>query len=84
MAPLTDRVEDWKRTVNQMDRDTMKELRKARSELQRATVEAEKWRKRLRRKASVYFVGNDSDCWFIHTGLLPVNTTLSMFSLLFG
>uniref|UniRef100_A0A0X3NUD8 IMD domain-containing protein n=2 Tax=Schistocephalus solidus TaxID=70667 RepID=A0A0X3NUD8_SCHSO len=52
IAPLTDRLEEWKRTVNQLDRDTVKELRKARGELQRATAEAEKCKKRLRRKDS--------------------------------
>ncbi|VDM16246.1 unnamed protein product [Hydatigera taeniaeformis] len=50
VTPLSDRLDEWRRTANQMDRDCVKELRKAKSELQRAILEAEKCKKRLRRK----------------------------------
>lgn len=49
-TPLSDRLEEWRRTSNQMDRDSVKEIRKAKSELQRAMVEAEKCKKRIKRK----------------------------------
>ncbi|VDP99815.1 unnamed protein product [Trichobilharzia regenti] len=49
-APLVDRLEEWKRTVAQLDRENGKEWRRAKSELQRATCELEKLSKRSRRK----------------------------------
>ncbi|KAM3178915.1 hypothetical protein ACTXT7_001591 [Hymenolepis weldensis] len=52
VTPLSDRLEEWRRTSNQMDRDSVKELRKAKSELQRAMLEAEKCKKRIKRKWS--------------------------------
>ncbi|CAH8860386.1 unnamed protein product [Trichobilharzia szidati] len=51
-APLIDRLEEWKRTVAQLDRENGKEWRRAKSELQRATCELEKLSKRSRRKGS--------------------------------
>ncbi|VDK47155.1 unnamed protein product [Taenia asiatica] len=55
VTPLSDRLDEWRRTANQMDRDCVKELRKAKSELQRAILEAEKCKKRLRRKVRACF-----------------------------
>ncbi|RTG90848.1 uncharacterized protein DC041_0007544, partial [Schistosoma bovis] len=49
-APLVDRLEEWKRSVAQLDRENGKEWRRAKSELQRATCELEKLSKRSRRK----------------------------------
>ncbi|TNN18497.1 Metastasis suppressor protein isoform 1 [Schistosoma japonicum] len=51
-APLLDRLEEWKRSVAQLDRENGKEWRRAKSELQRATCELEKLSKRSRRKGS--------------------------------
>ncbi|CAH8293891.1 unnamed protein product, partial [Schistosoma turkestanicum] len=51
-APLIDRLEEWKRSVAQLDRENGKEWRRAKSELQRATCELEKLSKRSRRKVS--------------------------------
>ncbi|CAH8580714.1 unnamed protein product [Schistosoma intercalatum] len=51
-APLVDRLEEWKRSVAQLDRENGKEWRRAKSELQRATCELEKLSKRSRRKGS--------------------------------
>ncbi|VDL57460.1 unnamed protein product [Hymenolepis diminuta] len=56
VTPLSDRLEEWRRTSNQMDRDSVKELRKAKSELQRAMLEAEKCKKRIKRKVCILFV----------------------------
>lgn len=53
--PLSDRMEEWRRTSNQLDRDCVKEIRKAKSELQRAVLEAEKCKKRLRRKVTHFY-----------------------------
>ncbi|VDO04592.1 unnamed protein product [Rodentolepis nana] len=53
VTPLSDRLEEWRRTSNQMDRDSVKELRKARAELQRAMLEAEKCKKRIKRKSFI-------------------------------
>nr|CDS28516.1 metastasis suppressor protein 1 [Hymenolepis microstoma] len=65
VTPLSDRLEEWRRTSNQMDRDSVKELRKARSELQRAMLEAEKCKKRIKRKdrggVTVAFEKDDYD-----------------------
>ncbi|CAH8614418.1 unnamed protein product [Schistosoma rodhaini] len=51
-APLVDRLEEWKRSVAQLDRENGKEWRRAKNELQRATCELEKLSKRSRRKGS--------------------------------
>ncbi|CAH8600961.1 unnamed protein product [Heterobilharzia americana] len=60
-APLVDRLEEWKRTVVQLDKENGKEWRRAKSELQRATCELEKLSKRSRRKGSSVSGGVDSD-----------------------
>ncbi|KAF8564546.1 hypothetical protein P879_05375 [Paragonimus westermani] len=52
-APLADRLEEWRRTVTQLDRENSKEWRRARNELQRVTCEFEKLNKRFRRKGSI-------------------------------
>ncbi|CAL8090459.1 unnamed protein product [Calicophoron daubneyi] len=52
-APLSDRLEEWRRTVAQLERENNKEWRRARNELQRATCEFDKLNKRFRRKGSV-------------------------------
>ncbi|KAL5970766.1 Protein MTSS 1 [Taenia solium] len=64
VTPLSDRLDEWRRTANQMDRDCVKELRKAKSELQRAILEAEKCKKRLRRKSAI---GLEFSSMNIHT-----------------
>ncbi|KAF7260941.1 hypothetical protein EG68_01812 [Paragonimus skrjabini miyazakii] len=51
-APLADRLEEWRRTVTQLDRENSKEWRRARNELQRVTCEFEKLNKRFRRKGN--------------------------------
>lgn len=62
VTPLSDRLDEWRRTANQMDRDCVKELRKAKSELQRAILEAEKCKKRLRRKVRACFLSKMMCC----------------------
>lgn len=51
-APLADRLEEWRRTVVQLDRENNREWRRAKAELQRATGEVDKLNKRSRRKVS--------------------------------
>ncbi|KAG5455064.1 Metastasis suppressor protein 1 [Clonorchis sinensis] len=60
-APLTDRLEEWRRTVIQLDRENNKEWRRARNELQRVTCEFDKLNKRFRRKGSVSAHPDSSD-----------------------
>ncbi|CAH8647581.1 unnamed protein product [Dicrocoelium dendriticum] len=52
-TPLADRLEEWRRTVTQLDRENNKEWRRARNELQRVTGDFDKLNKRFRRKVNV-------------------------------
>ncbi len=73
VSPLSDRLEEWRRTSNQMDRDYVKEIRKAKSELQRAMLEAEKCKKRLKRKVRhfLFFLSNIYIPMLVHRSASP-------------
>ncbi|KAL3313628.1 Metastasis suppressor protein 1 [Cichlidogyrus casuarinus] len=49
-APLSLRVEEWRRSAVQMEREYYKESRRFKAEIQRSSLEADKWSKRVRRK----------------------------------
>ncbi|KER26791.1 hypothetical protein T265_13925, partial [Opisthorchis viverrini] len=74
-APLTDRLEEWRRTVIQLDRENNKEWRRARNELQRVTCEFDKLNKRFRRKGSVSAHPDSSDRSSATTDMMLPNTT---------
>ncbi|KAA0194730.1 Metastasis suppressor protein 1 [Fasciolopsis buskii] len=67
--PLFDRLEEWRRTVAQLERENNKEWRRARSELQRVTSEVDKLNKRFRRKGSS--TSAHGDCGPTDTPLSP-------------
>lgn len=52
IVPLQDRLDDWKKTVVQMDKDHAKEYKKAKQELKKATAETNKWQKKVKKGKS--------------------------------
>lgn len=50
--PLQERLDDWKKSVVQMDKDHAKEYKKAKQELKKATAETNKWQKKVKKGKS--------------------------------
>lgn len=50
--PLQERLDDWKKSVVQTDKDHAKEYKKAKQELKKATAETSKWQKKVKKGKS--------------------------------
>lgn len=50
--PLQEKLDDWKKTVVQLDKDHSKEYKKAKQELKKATAETNKWQKKVKKGKS--------------------------------
>ncbi|XP_020616868.1 MTSS1-like protein isoform X2 [Orbicella faveolata] len=50
--PLQERLDDWKKSVIQMDKDHAKEYKKAKQDLKKATAETNKWQKKVKKGKS--------------------------------